>query len=306
MSLSFAIVTPSLNQAQFIERTLRSVLDQGYAPLEYIVCDGGSSDGTLRQLASYGDSLTLVSEPDTGQAAAINKGIQRTSGEIIGWLNSDDVYCPGAIETVASVFAAHPEVDVVYGDADLLDENDVVLRPYYTEPWNPARLVDRCFLCQPAVFFRRTVIDRFGPLNERLHYCLDYEYWLRLAKGGARFEYLPERLAGSRLHADAKTVRQRLAFHDEINTMLRSRVGRVPEPWILNTAHTLVELGHADGRGRSRVMPYALEVVIRSGWLSLRWNRGISLRMLRTALTPILHGARRRVGSSGPAAAATF
>jgi glycosyltransferase involved in cell wall biosynthesis len=304
MPLSFAIVTPSLNQGRFIERTIRSVLDQAYAPLEYIVCDGGSRDATLPLLEPYRGALTIVSEPDSGQAAAVNKGIQRTSGEIIAWLNSDDVYRPGSLQTVARVFADEPEVDVIYGDADLLDENDVVLRPYYTEPWNADRLPNRCFLCQPAVFFRRSVIERFGLLDERLQYCLDYEYWLRLAAGGARFEYLAKQLAGSRLHAEAKTVRQRLAFHHEINTMLRGRLGYVPEPWLLNNAHSLVELARADGHPPHA--PYALEVVVRSGWLSLRWNGRISRRMLRTALTPIFQGANRRVRKSGLVSVATF
>jgi glycosyltransferase involved in cell wall biosynthesis len=305
MSLSLSVVTPSLNQGRFIERTIRSVLDQGYAPLQHIVCDGGSTDDTLTILERYGDQLTVVSEHDGGQAAAVNKGIQRTSGEIIGWLNSDDVYCPGALAAVAQAFETSPEVDVIYGDADLLDQDDIVLRAYYTEPWNAARLAARCFLCQPAVFFRRSVIDRFGLLDERLHFCLDYEYWLRLAMGQARFKYVPKVLAGSRLHTQAKTLRARLAFHHEINTMLRQKLGYVPDSWLLNTAHTQVELERADGHALR--VPYALEVVGRSLALSLRWNGRISSHMLGTALAPAMRGAALRLRSprSAPSASSS-
>lgn len=291
--LSFSVITPSLNQGRFIERTLRSVLDQGSeAPVEYVVRDGGSTDATLGILARFADRLTVVSEPDRGQADAVNKGLRATAGDLIGWLNSDDVYYPGALALVADLFAARPELDVLYGDAQLLDADDGVLGAYYTEPWNPARLIQRCFLCQPAVFFRRRVVERFGGLDERLHYCMDYEYWLRLAAGGATFAYAPTVLAGSRLHPGTKTLSARLLTHQEINTMLRARLGRVPDSWLINHAHTLVELSRADGR--SLPIPYALEVILRSVWLAWHWNRAISPGLLRSLTTPVVAGARRR------------
>jgi hypothetical protein len=190
------------------------------------------------------------------------------------------------------VFEARPAVDVLYGDADLVDASDGPLGAYYTEPWNPARLTQRCFLCQPAVFFRRRVVDRFGVLDERLHYCMDYEYWLRLAAGGATFAYVPSVLAGSRLHPDTKTLSAGLVWHQEINTMLQARLGRVPDSWLINHAHTLVELSRADGR--RGVMPYALEVVLQSVRLSLRWNRAISSGLVTSLMRPIVSGARRR------------
>ena len=296
MAPSIAVVTPSLNQGRFIERTIRSVLDQGYSPLEYVVCDGGSNDGTLDILSRFRDRLSVVSEPDDGQASAVNKGIRLTSGDVIGWLNSDDVYYPRALRLVAEVFASRPDVDVVYGDAQIIDSDDAALRAYYTEPWDATRLAERCFLCQPAVFFRRRVVERFGGLNQRLHYCLDYEYWLRLAQGGAAFAYVPSLLAGSRQHPETKTLRARRALHDELNTMLRERLGRVPDPWLLNHAHTLVELGRA-GRG-PHVVPYALEVVVTSLRLSWRWNGSVSRGLVGSALRPVARGAGRRLRQS--------
>jgi glycosyltransferase involved in cell wall biosynthesis len=284
-----SVISPSLNQGAFLERTIRSVVDQDCPPFEYVVCDGGSTDETPDVLARYRDRLTAVVEPDEGQADAVNKGIRLTSGDVIGWLNSDDVYAPGALARISAEFGARADVDVVYGDAHLLDAEDRVLGRYYTEPWSPTRLVERCILCQPAVFFRRRVVERFGLLDTRLQYALDYEYWLRLAAGGATFAYVPVILAGSRLHPAAKTVRARLAIHQEIDALFRQRLGRVPEPWLINHAHTVVDL-----RRRHR-LPYALEVVIAAVQLSLAWNGGVSRRLTRDLLRPIAAGATRRL-----------
>jgi glycosyltransferase involved in cell wall biosynthesis len=294
--IGISIVTPSLNQGRFIERTIRSVLNQGYSPLEYVVCDGRSTDETSAILQRFSSQLRLICEPDTGQAEAVNRGIRATSGEVIGWLNSDDVYLPGALFHVAEVFAARPEVDVVYGDAQLIDADDVVLGAYYTEPWSATRLVERCILSQPAVFFRRRVVERLGLLDEHLQYCLDYEYWLRLAAHGARFLYEPRMLASMRLHPETKTLSARLAIHNELNTMFRQRLGRVPDTWLLNHAHTLVELRRA--QPRPVVLPYAMEVVLGALRLSWHWNRSVSSRMCAMALGPIFAGARRRLASN--------
>jgi len=288
-SLLVAVVTPSFNQGQFIERTIRSVLDQHYAPLEYVVCDGASTDGTRAVLARYADRLRALSEPDTGQASAVNKGIRLTSGEIIGWLNSDDVYAPGALATAADFFARQPAVDVLYGDAEYLDADDQVIGRYYTEPWNPRRLVRRPFLCQPAVFFRRRVVERFGLLDERLHYTLDYEYWLRLAAGGATFAYLPVVLAGSRLHAETKTLSHGTKLYDELNVMLKRYVARIPDAWLLT--HTQALLRTAP-RPRD-VTPWAFAVAVaRVSWrLSWQINGSISPTLALSTLRTLGAGA---------------
>jgi glycosyltransferase involved in cell wall biosynthesis len=267
-----SIITPSFNQGRFIGRTIQSVLGQDTSgrTLEYLVVDGGSTDDTRAVLQQFGDRLRWVSEPDRGQADAVNKGLRQTSGDLIGWLNSDDIYYPDAIATACAYLDAHPSVDVVYGDANHIDEQDAVLSPYPTEPFQLRRLEDVCFLCQPAVFFRRRVVERFGLLDDRLQIVLDYEYWLRLAQGGAHFSYLPRVLAGWRLYPGIKSYRQRLQMHVEVNEMMIWRLGHVPDQWIYNYAHAWIERSPIQTHQHLR---FALALTLLSLWASLRWNR---------------------------------
>src|SRR5512134_3391262 len=156
------IVTPSLNQDRYIARAIDSVLSQGISGVEYLIFDGGSTDGTASILRAYGDRVHATIEPDAGQADAVNKGLRRAAGDIIGWLNSDDVYYEGAFHRALQVFAHRPDIDVLYGEADHIDEDDRVIEPYGTEPFDYERLKNVCFICQPAVFFRRSVVARYG------------------------------------------------------------------------------------------------------------------------------------------------
>jgi glycosyltransferase involved in cell wall biosynthesis len=274
--MKLSVVTPSFNQGQFIGRTLESVDIQSGAEIEHVVFDGGSTDDTLDVLKRFGGGVRWVSEKDRGQAEAVNKGIRTTDGEIIGWLNSDDVYYPGAVARVIAIFEAHPDVDVIYGRADHIDLSDRAFEAYPTEAWDIARLRETCFICQPAVFFRRRVVEHHGLLDETLQFCMDYEYWLRLAKAGVKFAYLEHKLAGSRLYAENKTLGSRLKVHAEINDMQKSLFGQVPDRWLWNYAHAAI-----DDRVDRNKSPrwFALRMLIAVTKAAWHWNRRLSSEM---------------------------
>ncbi len=304
MSPVISVVTPSLNQGGFIGRTIGSVLNQDIPGLEYVIIDGGSDDETLKILGRFEGRLRWVSEEDKGQADAVNKGIKATKGDIIGWLNSDDLYYPDALKTVLAFFDKHAEVDIIYGDGNHIDVEDRIIESYHTVPWDPERLKSICFLCQPAVFFRRNVISRFGLLDERLQYCLDYEFWLRIAARGARFAYIQQTLAATRLHPVSKTLGLRMKAIHETMDMLHQRLGYVPDEWLLSYARVFLNRKgkrRLDGGKLDTVLPtftehifarrrlwtvcvsplLAASSVFISLFAALRWNRRISRNMLR-------------------------
>jgi glycosyltransferase involved in cell wall biosynthesis len=217
-----SIVTPSKNQGRFIEDTVKSVLGQDYPRVEYLVVDGGSTDGTLAVLGRYDGAFRWISEPDGGQGAAINKGMRLTSGEILGWLNSDDTYEPQAISAAVEFMGRHPEMALVYGDATHIDALGQEIGPCsYVEPANVHRLIHEVdYIVQPAAFFRRSAFEAVGGLDESLHWALDYDLWLKLAR---RFPiaYLPQKLARYRLTGENKTTLGRFDRFEELE-----RVGR--------------------------------------------------------------------------------
>ncbi len=205
-NLTFSLVTPSFNQGQFIERAIESVLAQNYPHLQYLVIDGGSTDGTLAILSRYEGRLNWLSEADGGQAHAINKGFKQATGQIIGWLNADDELMPDALAAVADFFYHHPEAHFIYGEALTIDEHG---RSYgrrgNVKPTNFTELTTvGDFIVQPAAFWRATLLAEVGYLDESLHYCLDYEYWLRVAQKYP-LHYLPVTLAKERIHPQAKS-----------------------------------------------------------------------------------------------------
>ena len=234
-----SVITPSFNQGAFIAATIESVLGQDYAPLEYWVIDGGSTDKTLEVMRRYGNRLRWVSEPDGGQAMAINKGWRRAQGEIIAWLNSDDTYCAGAVHRAVEALERDPELEAVYGQADYVDVHGNVIRPYPTRPYDYVELVRSTlnFIPQPAVFLRRRVLDSVGYLDETLSYVMDFDYWLRL---GVRHEmgYVPQKLAHLRLHEAAKTVRQAGEFAPELIRVYQRLFARTDLPEAVQAART--------------------------------------------------------------------
>lgn len=208
---TLSIITPSYNQAAFVEQTLRSVLEQAYPSLEYQVMDGGSTDGTVEILRRHGDRVRWVSGPDAGQAAALNEGFRVTSGEVVAWLNADDVYLPGALAAVGEMFARRPEVEWLYGRCPIIDGAGAPARGFvtaYKEFWmrrySYRRLLVENFLCQPAVFFRRRLLDRAGPIDTRYRNAFDYELFLRMGEL-ARPAFLDRELARFRVHTGSKT-----------------------------------------------------------------------------------------------------
>ncbi len=230
---TISLVTPCLNQGKFIRATIESVLSQGYPNLDYRVQDGGSTDETLVVLRAYEPRVPYVSEKDRGQADAINRGLSRATGEVLGYLNSDDILCPGALAAVGEAFASDPDLVFVWGRAGYLDEAGNAVSPYLVRPDAIERLADACFIAQPAAFFRRKVRDEIGLFDESLHHTLDYDYWLRIAKRypWSKMRFLDRELAGCRMHADAKTVAGWARALDEIFALVKRRTGYVSLWW---------------------------------------------------------------------------
>lgn len=198
---------PSYNQGQFIEDTIRSILNQDYPNLEVIVVDGQSSDGTLDVLKRYEDRITYVSERDKGQSDAINKGFRMANGDIVAWLNSDDIYPDRkAVSGIVAAFTRHPEFDFIYGDFIEIDSHNRVLRIYKRPGYSHARLLRIGYISQPATFFRRCVVEKM-PVREDLRYAMDLEYWLRAHSLNFKFKHINFLIAAERLHEDAKCVR---------------------------------------------------------------------------------------------------
>ncbi len=215
MLTSVSIVTPSYNQARYIEQTIRSVLEQGYPRLEYLVIDGGSSDGSQEIIKKYADKLSgWVSEKDRGQADAINKGLARTGGEIVAWLNSDDYYLPGAVSRAVQTFQQHPEAGLVYGNVLSVDGQGKVFNLQTFRPYTLEDLMAFQIISQPAVFMRRSILEQAGLLDLSYHLLLDHQLWLRLARL-APIIYLPETLAAARYHAQAKNLARTADFGQE-------------------------------------------------------------------------------------------
>jgi glycosyltransferase involved in cell wall biosynthesis len=203
-----SIVTPSFNQADFLKETIRSVLEQDYPNVEYLVVDGGSSDGSVEIVKRYADRLAWwTSEPDRGQAHALNKGFARARGEYVGWICADDTLFRAALSRLVAALEADSTLALAYGDAVYTDERSVRKDSALSGPWDPARMVAEAQVRnqQPATLYRRSAADAVGPLNERAWYFLDFEFTVRLA-GVGNGVHVPEPLATYRIHPAGKST----------------------------------------------------------------------------------------------------
>jgi glycosyltransferase involved in cell wall biosynthesis len=202
-----SIVTPSYNQARYLESTIRSVLEQDYPNLEYIIVDGGSTDSSVDIIRRYSDRLAWwVSEKDRGQTDAINKGFVHARGEILAWLNSDDTYQPGAVAEAVGLLRDRPEVGLVYGDANFIDENGCVIGCFPAAQTNYRRLRrGYVHIPQQASFWRADLWRKVGPLDPSFYFAMDYDLWVRLA-AQAPMQYVPRLWANFRLHTQGKTI----------------------------------------------------------------------------------------------------
>ena len=200
-----SIVTPSYNQAQFLERTILSVLNQNYPNLEYIIIDGGSTDGSIEIIKKYERYLTFwVSEKDKGQSDAINKGFKKSTGEILAWLNSDDIYLPNALLSVTYFFEQYPNIDMLYGRCYLMDQDDVIYQEAKVMPFNLLDYIYGLFtIPQQATFWRKDIFLKAGMLNVENHTCMDGELWINFAKNKANITFVNCFLANFRLHYES-------------------------------------------------------------------------------------------------------
>lgn len=223
-----SVITPSFNQGHFIEQTIRSVLDQEYPNLELIVVDGGSTDQTLDILQAYRDRITWVSEKDRGQSDAINKGLRMATGEILTYLNSDDLLLPGSLTAVAEYFSTNPKVEWVTGYCRNIDATNNAVQSSVTayknfllRHYRYSILIGINFISQMSTFWRRSAMESIGYFDEQAHLVMDYDYWLRLSKRGAP-GLLRQELSAFRLHADSKsTLRMVQQFRESARVATR-------------------------------------------------------------------------------------
>lgn len=279
--LLVSVITPSYNQAPYLEATISSVLEQDYPHIEYIVMDGGSTDGSVDIIRRYQDRLAYwTSEPDNGQAHAINRGFGLATGHILAWLNSDDTYEPGAIKRVIETFKSYPAAELVYGEGWYVDEEGQRIQPchFVRRSFQAIYIVNKNPILQPAAFWRRGLWNKVGPLDQNLHWVFDWEWFIRASRQ-TPFQYVPHFLANYRIHSEAKTRTGGMA-----RRMEHARVTRKYGGW-----------WHPN-----HVVQQARHVTYRAEQLVASWPKPMAAPIARLAFLPqlllerVLHGMYMR------------
>ena len=287
-----SIVTPSLNQGRFIAATLQSVAAQSYPHIEHIIMDGGSTDDSLTIIRAYAeaypDRVSWTSEPDHGQTDAINRGMRRTSGSILAYLNSDDTYEPDAIAAVVRFFREHPDIALVHGRGFHIDTASHRLDEYPAKPCDHSSLAENCHICQPTAFWRREVLNVIGLFDDSLHYCMDYDYWIRTSRLYP-IAYLDRHLANTRLHDAAKTVSQRFPAHRETVRMIRKHYGAVSDHWIYSYAHSFPWVNRLRTGSLASALVYVPAFTLLAGGLFLAYNHRIPIRTIKQFFLSLPH-----------------
>jgi|GEM_PF-5816190 len=250
-----SIVTPSYNQGDLIEETIRSVLSQEEQEIEYIVIDGGSTDQTLEVLKKYAPKLKWVYKKYRGQADAVNEGFSVARGEVLGWLNPGDTYLPGGIKKAVNFLTAHPQMLMVYGNAYRTGRGGNIRSPYPTEPFDAQRMPKLCFICQPTVLIRKAAVDSVGLLDVSLKYAADYDYWIRLAsKYPNCIGHMHHYSANKRIDPEEQTVSWLKKAYGESMAVVKEHYGEIPEAWIYAYSNAIVQNYDSKNPGRRSVI----------------------------------------------------
>ncbi len=230
--IDLSVIVPSFQQGPFIRECLNSLIEQDGVNLEVIVFDSCSSDETRKVLREFRGLVDYHIEEDLGQAHAINKGLRICRGRFIGFLNSDDVLLPDSLKKVLEFWALNPSTDLLYGKARYIGSNGEVMEDYRTQDWDWEKFQGECFICQPATFWSRRIMDKIGFLDQTLHCSLDYDYWLRIVQAGGVVSHIDEYLACSRDYPETKTRNLRGRVFVENVKISLSRLGYVHSFWI--------------------------------------------------------------------------
>ena len=236
-SIKISIVMPSYNQGIYIDSAIKSILNQKYPDLELIIIDNLSIDNTNTVLKKYDEKLTIIREKDRGQTNAINKGFRVAKGEILAYLNSDDLYAQNTLKIVSDYFEKHTKAKIVYGKGGFIDKKGKFIGYYKTQFPTLDNLFKECVISQPTVFMRKEVYEQIGPFDENLKYAMDYDYWIRVAKK-FKFNFIDSVLASTRLHSESKTSQKAQVF-SEILKVLKKNYGKVSDEAIFNYAYAV-------------------------------------------------------------------